>query len=438
MTTTEEYSAARYARLDAAGRITRARTKLIMEQPFWGQLAMRLSVHEAGPTDVGPDLKPIRTAATDGERLIYHRDFILDLTEPECWGLVAHEVGHCALGHVWRLGERIALVWNIACDLVVNYILNEAGFVLPGAALYPPDEIAGASTERTYAWLMKQPPVQELAARACQAGGGVGGMDGQNQRGHRTRDAGSQEIDTPWGKVIDDHHAWRAKSNASAEERKLAESAWKSQVASAAAAVRTQNQGRLPAGLERLVGELLAPKVDWRTVLAQFMHALHMNDFDWRLVRKVPMAGGQRYYAPRLRSEGVRLAVAIDTSGSITNEMIQNFLSEVAGILWMLGGIEMILYFCDAEVQAVWHLGPDDPLPKTAPGGGGTSFVPVFQHIEEHMPEDPDALIYFTDSYGQFPAREPEYPVLWVVDNHTKTYNIPFGDLVEYNPEDSA
>jgi len=438
----------RWQRLSAEDRIKRVRTLLVLNQPFWGQLAMHLRVREASFADVGLGGLPIQTMATNGEELLYNREYVLSLSEDDLTWTVAHEIGHCSLGHIWRIGSRIPDIWNIAADMTDNEMLAESGFHTPPGRLVAPDEIKSASVERTYAWLLQNAPKVYLS-KQCKSGAGCGG-DCDCAGGGEDTDGddkgkgggGNDPHDTPYGKLADDHSQWGKKpkdvdAEAAAARARVLEAEWRSHVAAAATVVRQTNQGKLPAGLARLVDGILAPKVDWRSVLAQFMHRLRMDDFSWRTVRKVPMAGGKAYYAPRLRSEGIKLAVGLDTSGSITQAMLKNFVSESMGILWSLGGVEMTLYVCDAEVHAVWRLGPDDPLPDKFPGGGGTDFRPVFARVEQDFPEPPDALVFFTDSYGSFPAEEPEYPVLWIIDDDAKKYHVPWGQVVEYNDHEN-
>jgi predicted metal-dependent peptidase len=430
----------RWQRLSPEDRIKRARTLLVLNQPFWGQLAMHLRVREATDHDIGIGGQPVQTMATNGEELLYYPPFIKQLSDDEVqWG-VAHEVGHCALGHLWRIGSRMSDVWNIAADMTDNQMLREVGFTGPEKQILPPDEIKEASVERTYAWLLKQACMYKVTAR-CTAKSGGGGAEPDKRAGAGGGGDADDPSNTPYGKLADDHSQWGKKpkdadAEGAAARARMLESEWRSRVVAAATAVR-QMQGKLPAGLDRLVGDILTPKIDWRAVLAQFVHSLRMDDFSWRTVRKVPMAGGKKYYAPRLRSEGIHLAVGLDTSGSITQPMLRNFVSEAMGILWSLGGVEMTLYICDAEVHAVWRLSPDDPLPNNFPGGGGTDFRPVFHRVEQDFVEPPDALVFFTDSYGSFPADEPDYPVLWVVDDDTKKYNVPWGQVVEYDDSDN-
>lgn len=87
---------------------------------------------------------------------------------------------------------------------------------------------------------------------------------------------------------------------------------------------------------------------------------------------------------------------------------------------------EAYLIACDSKVQRVDHVEPGDPLPDklNLPGGGGTSFVPVFDRIESDG-LSPAVVVYFTDLEGRFPSADPGYPVLWVTDNDSR--RAPFG-----------
>ncbi|KKL69918.1 hypothetical protein LCGC14_2110110 [marine sediment metagenome] len=108
---------------EARKRMMSARSALILDEPFWGALALHLVVVE------DPDCTP-PTAWTDGARLGYHPDFILSLPWKQLLGLLAHEVLHCVLGHPWRRMGRDQKLWNEACDRAINPELKKAGFKL--------------------------------------------------------------------------------------------------------------------------------------------------------------------------------------------------------------------------------------------------------------------------------------------------------------------
>jgi predicted metal-dependent peptidase len=118
----------------------------------------------------------------------------------------------------------------------------------------------------------------------------------------------------------------------------------------------------------------------------------------------------QGLYLESLIGESVNVFVAVDTSGSIGQVELQIFLSEIHGILGAYPHLRCLLYYADAygpyELEAQQNL----PQPQ---GGGGTSFVPFFEAIDQEWDRQHQAVsIYLTDGYGTFPSEPPELPTL--------------------------
>ena len=111
-----------------AEKLTKARTQLLLGQPFFGTLGLKLKL-VAGS---------LPTMATDGSRIVYNPGFVDQLKPAELEGTLAHEVLHCALGHQCRRGERDPGLWNEAADFAINPILIGNGFALPAGALIEP------------------------------------------------------------------------------------------------------------------------------------------------------------------------------------------------------------------------------------------------------------------------------------------------------------
>jgi predicted metal-dependent peptidase len=118
--------------------------------------------------------------------------------------------------------------------------------------------------------------------------------------------------------------------------------------------------------------------------------------------------------------------VAIDTSGSIDQALLNTFLGEVESICAECRPSGITLIDCDAEINSVRECEPSDPLPRDFAGGGGTDFKAVFERLAN---DSPVCLIYFTDLEGNFPKCEPGFPTLWAAYNTTKT--APFGVTVK-------
>jgi len=123
-------------------KLTRARTQILLNQPFFGALSLRLRLV---PADV-------LTMSTDGRRILYSSKFVEALKPAE---LEAHEVLHCALGHHCRRGKRDPQLWNEAADLAINPVLLKNSFTLPSGALID-SAFEDLSAEEIYARLSER------------------------------------------------------------------------------------------------------------------------------------------------------------------------------------------------------------------------------------------------------------------------------------------
>jgi predicted metal-dependent peptidase len=212
-------------------------------------------------------------------------------------------------------------------------------------------------------------------------------------------------------------------------------------VAAAQAAVAA-GKGDLPAFVKRLLGDILEPKVKWQDHLrATMQRAAGEPRHDWSKVNKrlISRPDHKIVFARKSNYGCGTVVVGWDTSGS-TFKWSERFFSEIAGILGDLNPAELILMRCDSSVHNVDRFDePEDIALVKARidddgigGGGGTSFVPVFDRIKaEHI--EPDMLIYLTDTYGTFPRQEPDYPVVWA--SIAKNSKVPFGTLIEIDDD---
>ena len=107
----------------------RARAALVLDHPFFGSIALRLTLQ---PDPTCSDLW------TDGRTLGFNPSYAAALSEAALIGAQAHEVMHLACAHHVRREERDTALWNKACDIVVNQLLLDAGFSLPQGAVHDP------------------------------------------------------------------------------------------------------------------------------------------------------------------------------------------------------------------------------------------------------------------------------------------------------------
>lgn len=350
--------------LSAAKQMIKARANLLMEHPFFGSLALRLTVVEDSS---------IETANCDGHTLRYNPTFIDSLDISETKGLIAHEVMHPALGHTTRRGSRDPKKWNKACDYAENPLLIAAGLTLPKGALVDPAYTGSA--EQIYTLLPDSNDPNE-----GDDPGGSGGV-----------------ADSPTGTNVEQEEA-----------------EWKMAVSQAAHIAK--QAGDLPAYLKRMVDEVLTPVIPWRNVLRRFMTERMPDDYSWARGNRRFLAQGI-YLPSRTDIEHIGVVVVtIDTSGSIQQKELDEFATEITAIIADTRPAKTIVIYCDAAIAHIDEFGPEDELTFAAHGGGGTDFRPPFVWLEEQG-ITPKAFVYLTDGHGAFPERELEFPVLWCINN---------------------
>ncbi len=360
---------------------TAAILQLRTRSPFFATLALfaRMLLSET-----------ISTAATDGRDLFFNLAFWSKLSPAQRLGLLAHEVLHAALLHVFRRGPRDPLLWNIAADIVVNgIILSQPGFELPPGHLRD-KKLERLSVEEVYHLLQAHPEhythmlsIVDLLLPARM---------GEN-------DAGTQEY-------------WR---HALQQAQTLSE---------------MLGQGISPAGLKREITHLSPSQLDWRSYLWRFLvqTPTDFEEFDRRFL-------GQELYLETLSGTAVRVAVAVDTSGSVGQKEMALFLGEVRGILDAYPHLVASLYYVDAACHGPFELTAQADLP-TPVGGGGTDFRPFFRAVMDEQEQRPHLCIYLTDGMGTFPAEPPQAPVLWVLaPGGISLQDVPFGEATRLLPE---
>lgn len=396
-------------KLSIEKRLVRAKVQLLMGQPFFGTLSYHLKTKEISEDSVMSAFVP--TAGVDGRTIFYNKEWIGKHTDEEIKTIVAHEVLHCALSHLDRRGHRNKNKFNMAADFAVNDLLHDAEFALPEGCLHD-QKYHNMNAEKIYELLPEQEyPVWDVMIEIGQGGGdgdkedeGNGGAGEQEEKEGKGAGATKVKIKIP---------------TANPDEVKK----WRLYVAEAATVARMQ--GKLPAGIEELLKDILQPKINWREVLRQFLISNFKNDYSFLPPSRRHIHNG--LVLPSLKNEGIgTVVVGVDTSGSISNENLKQFFGEIQSIL---NTYEMDLHVvqCDAAVQKHDTYRRGDELGEVEiKGRGGTDFRGVFELVEEEN-LNPACLIYLTDLWGDFPEEAPSYPVLWAA---TTQEEVPFGDVI--------
>jgi len=355
-------------------RLAKAKTSLVLEHPFVGSIALNLPFYID---------QSIPTAATNGKCIKFNPDFIDTLNDEELKFLVAHECFHPMLEHNFRRGERDHRKWNQAGDYIINQLLT--------------DENIG-----------KMPSQGLLNKSIYDAGGGT--SDGVY----------SILPDNPEG---DDPLDDCEDGEGSPAEREQGRAEWKVRVAQAAQAAKMM--GKLSANIERLVGDILQPKVDWRDVLHRFVEKAKNDERSFaRPNRRFVQQG---LYLPTVSGEVMgELAFCVDMSGSIDDETAAQFAAEMLTVFEDARPSKLHIIFFSHEVCAYDLIERDGEFKFNPRGGGGTAFSPCFSYMQEND-INPVACVFLTDLCCDDFGNAPEFPVLWV---STEKGTAPFGEVV--------
>jgi len=372
----------------------------LMRSPKFALLSGVLMV---GKTRVDDD---IPTAATNGRDERYGREFVARLKDQELNFVVAHEASHKMYRHLstWKkLYDESHHLANAACDYVINLMLKDMD--PEGKLIQMPK------------WDKDMPEIGKKR-------GDPMGLIDERFRGMNTKqvfDILKEEDDGSGGDGEDgmDFHDWADAQGMSEEEKKqllkeIDQAIRQGQMA------HQKLAGKGAGGLNRELDELMAPKVDWREVLREFVKsACRANDTSsWRRVNRRFLSTGM--YMPSLIGEKVgHIVVAIDTSGSIGGPELAEFLSEVKCIAEDVNPEKVDLLYWDCEVaghETYEANNVRDIVQSTKPrGGGGTSPSCITEYLKEKK-IDPECIIILTDGYvGSDWGGDWTRPVLWCI-----------------------
>lgn len=359
-----------------------ARTELVNGHPHLAGLALRLEL-----VPVWDSRCP--TAATDMRAVYFRPDHVLSIAPRERTFLLLHEVLHCALAHFRRDLPGDPEGWNWAQDHEVNDILRRDGFQLPSDCVWF-RQCDGLAAEAVYTRL------DELRDLLEEEHGMQRADRHPNEFKEPPSEADELEFDPRMPTCVD----------AEALER------WRGHAAVLAAEARSATD---PTALQRRILELEErARMRWRELLAAFLTRASGGSLQWLPPSRRHVHRG--LFLPSRRNETLRIAVAVDTSGS-TELYIQNFLAELFAIATAFTSFELLVISCDDEVRNLQRFDVNNPPTRDLLqliGGGGTSFEPVFEQLASE-PEPWDVLVYLTDGFGCAPEDPPQLSTLWVL-----------------------
>jgi len=407
--------------------ITTARVGLLFNSPFFGNLATRMQLVDAS--------KWCKTAATDGRHFYYNREFIKSLTQNELTFLLGHEVLHCVYDHLGRKGGRDKKLWNMANDYIVNYTLvKEKLGDMPKGGLFDEKYNDSMTSEEIYRMLEQNSTKIQMTLDEHLD------LDGSDGNGDSDGNGSGKTVTVT---VMGDENG---PPQLTEEDKQQIRNELKAAVISAAQA---SPAGKVPAGVRRMIDEFTTPIMDWRAMLEAHIQSSIKDDFTFnRPSRRSWSPDGETLASVIMPGQNfkdtVSVAISIDTSGSMTDEMLRDFLSEVKGIMDTFDDFELWLWTFDTRVYNPKKFTPnnlDEIYSYDPKGGGGTLFECNWEFMREPLSVDPEIevdelipnkFVMFTDGYPGGSWGEEEWcDTLFIIHGNTEIVS-PFGMTAYY------
>jgi predicted metal-dependent peptidase len=326
----------------------------------------------------------IPTAATNGKRVLYNPEFFMALSPEERVFLILHESMHCAYLHMERAKQMDKKRYNIAADHVINLQLIERGFKMPKIGLADP-QYKELSTEEVYNLLPVNPKDNQ---------GGIG-----------------EDLEDP----VDSSEQLKADM-----QDILVRATMQAKMAG-------DKPGSIPGDIQIFLDRLLNPKLPWHRILAKYIQAFVKNDYSFK---KPNRRFFPQHFLPTLYSQKlINIAIAVDTSGSVSDHEFNRFVTETNSILRMMSPEKITILQFDTEIKSITDVRNVRELMKIRfTGRGGTQIEPVIAWANANKPQ---LLLVFSDGYFSFYGPETKAKTLWLIHDN-KEFSPPFGKVIHY------
>ena len=387
--------------MEAIDKIRRAKIQIQSENPFFAYLSLYLKFREAKKGEL-PEYAGMGVNARGD--CIYNKEFVDNLSDKELMGVITHEILHLCFLHLLRLGNRNMEKWNISADIIVNFILKQNSFELPKGGLETdydnPIMIFGQKIED----VDKKTPEQiydELKFKVkknkiiCVGKGKEGEGKGEG-KGFDYHDYSANEKSN---KDKDKKGKDNKESGLSEDERRELEKEWKERLTEAYTCSKIA--GKIPAGIERLLGDIHKSEINWRSILLREVQ----NTIPWNFTYAKPFKSSfsTGYFMPDIEKEMIDIVVGVDVSGSIGKEEYTDFVSEIIGMARAFRGrinIRFLTHDVEIKNDYVVENGNIEKIKKLKiDGGGGTSHKQILNYISEKI-RGAKLAIFLTDGYS--------------------------------------
>lgn len=406
-----------------------ARNHFLLKAPFFGVLAMGLELVDASTW--------LKTISTDGKKFYYNVGFLNMLTPIGVQFCFAHVILHCAYDHFKRADVPLATLeklfpdeslehedrvkiykhmYSMAADYAANrdvaHVIynvqkqhNQKMHKVTDVMISP--DIINILYDAKYEDFSTEDILIDLFKQA---------KDGKNPflNGFSLDDHsligngynGNNPNNMPNNDEMDPSYL-SGKPRMTDEERDRFMTDFQSEMFKAyemheqSIASGQRNAGTVPGDIERYIGKLKNPEINWRQyITARFVSKLAQNEESWSSLDRRGY-GGDFFMAGQKEKETVEVVIPIDTSGSISDEMVADFLSEIKGIANQYDDYKLTIWCFDGMVheESIKVFTPDNIHTLEnykMVGGGGTLFLTNWIYMKEHDMK-PKLIIMFTD-----------------------------------------
>ena len=395
-------------------------------------IVMNMRFLDVALSKIRPASKPgLKGMATDGRTLWYDDAFVLRRYKREPAYIARcclHSLLHLVFYHPFRYGDVEVTYWDAAADIAVENVMLEMDLHFiklhkdterKAAAAALKTKCGALTAEKIYRYFLREKPDEEELA-------------GWKLLFHR-----------------DEHMFWNMP-----EQLEISLAEWKKISERVRTDIRTFSKGKFTGkngnedSLEKNLAEAVRDRYDYGDILRRFMvtgEEIHPNDEEFDYIYYTYGLGqyGNMPLVEPLEYKDIKkvkeFVIAIDTSGSTSGELVQKFVQKTYNVLKstesFFSKINLHIIQCDAAVQEDVKITSQEEFDAylesmTIRGLGGTDFRPVFAHVDALRDQGEfqnlKGLIYFTDGYGTFPAKKPDYDAAFVfVDEGVNNYDVP-------------
>lgn len=375
------------------------------QHTFFVSIMMRLNLNFSND---------ISTACTDGLNIYFNPEFIYGLTLPQCAFVFMHETMHVVQKHIYRRGSRDPKLWNIAADYVINNELDNQGFKLIDNVCLD-HQYDGLSTDAIYARIKNK---EDNGENVGNPSFDDLGLPANEEAPETNSDSSPNQVANSAGNIEAIEDLVQDAIDAAIVQAQQGDS---------------KSHGSIPQDILRDYNERKKPAIDWKKQLASFMFSTGKQGRSYKKPSRRGLPLG--ITLPGKLGKGLgRIDFAIDTSGSVSEDMFNQFIGEISYIFERMQPKQIGIMQFDHELKSHDCINRPSKFKEIKfTGGGGTYVEPVIQEFMTNSKSK--ALVVLTDGYFCTSITDPKKPVIWAIYDN-KGWVPPFGVAVHFNMAD--